>query len=262
VTLQAPLRDGIYDVAVETADEAGKILTDTTKDELIVDAAGPATPTINLYSSETSPSSISGTWAEGDAVSLAVMLAGKTATLGADHALSSDGKGGWTLAVSDILKSGSYDVAVTTADKRGRTASDQTRFEILVKEPAGAPPPKVDCDFEFSKTLIVMPIHFESDKSAVPADASATIKKLAGIAGECAEGIFEIGGHTDVIGSDAYNQALSERRAVAVMKAMIGQGVRAARLQATGYGETVPLATNETEQGRAVNRRIELKIVK
>jgi outer membrane protein OmpA-like peptidoglycan-associated protein len=262
LALQTPLRDGIYDVAVETADEAGKILTDKTKDELIVDAAGPATPTVNLYSSESSPSSISGTWAEGDAVSLAVMLAGKTATLGADHALSSDGKGVWTLAVSDILKSGSYDVAVTTADKRGRIASDQTRFEILVKEPIGTPPPKVDCDFEFSKTLIVMPIHFDSDKSAVPADASATIRKLAGIAGECAEGNLEIGGHTDVIGSDAYNQALSERRAVAVMKAMIAQGVRAGRLQAMGYGETMPLATNETEQGRAVNRRIELKIVK
>src|SRR6185312_11715407 len=119
----------------------GKILTDATKDELTIDAAGPPIPTVTLYSSDTSPSSIAGTWGEGDALTLVVSLAGKTATLGTDKALSSDGKGNWSLAVGEALKPGSYDVGVTTTDKRGRVATDQTRYEILVKEGKTSKPP-------------------------------------------------------------------------------------------------------------------------
>jgi OOP family OmpA-OmpF porin len=112
------------------------------------------------------------------------------------------------------------------------------------------------------KTLIAKPLHFESDKSAVPADDVETVKALAAIAGQCPESRLEIGGHTDEEGSQAYNQALSERRAIAVMKAMISKGVAAERLSAVGYGETVPLATNDTEEGRTVNRRIEIKVLR
>jgi len=213
-----------------------------------------------------SPSALTGTWAEGDATSLAVTLAGATARFGTDRGLTTDGRGQWTLTLADILKSGSYDVSVVTADKHGRIASDQTRFEVLVKEPKKAEPPpappKVDCDFEFTKTLIVTPIHFEIDRSALTGGGRDAVKKLAATARQCPTDKIEVGGHTDSEGSDAYNQALSERRAISVMKAMMSEGVAAERLSATGYGETVPLATNETAEGRAVNRRTEIKIVK
>lgn len=68
-------------------------------------------------------------------------------------------------------------------------------------------------------------------------------------------------GHTDADGSDSYNLDLSDRRAKSVMRYLIGAGVDAARLEAKGYGEGVPIASNETEEGKAKNRRVEFTIV-
>ncbi len=268
--LASPLPDGTYDVAVETADETGKVVTDTTTNELIVDAAGPATPTVSLYSGTDSPAAISGTWPEADAVDLSVGLNGKMAALGKDGGLKSDGKGNWSLSIPDKLGVGSYDVAVTTVDKHGRASSDQTRFEILVKEAGGTPPTQppttepptaANCDTDLARTLAQRPIHFDRDKSAVTPPAAAIIKDLAAIAASCPAKKLEIGGHTDNIGSPSYNQALSERRAVAVSHVLAQFGVARDRLSAVGYGETVPVAGNKTQEGRALNRRIEIKIV-
>lgn len=283
--LPNPLKDGTYDVAVETTDANGKIVTDTTKDELVIDAMGPAAPTVNLYSMIESPHSISGTWPEGDATSLAVTFNGKSWTLGKDAGLASD-KGNWSLAVPETLKPGSYDVSVVATDKHGRASSDQTRFEILVKETLPPPeppppeppppeppppppppeppppPPKINCVDDFAKTLQARPLHFDSDKSAVTEAAAAIIKDLAAIAVTCPEDRLEVGGYTDNVGSPGYNQALSERRAVAVANALAGFGIARERLSAVGYGEKSPVADNNTDSGRALNRRIEIKIVK
>jgi len=65
-------------------------------------------------------------------------------------------------------------------------------------------------------------------------------------------------GHTDSIGTEEYNMGLSQRRADAVRNAMIKLGVAPERLVARGYGESKPIATNSTEEGRAENRRVEL----
>ncbi|MCJ7662690.1 MAG: OmpA family protein [Desulfobacterales bacterium] len=70
----------------------------------------------------------------------------------------------------------------------------------------------------------------------------------------------EIAGHTDSIGSDAYNQKLSELRAKAVVDYFVTKGIAAARLKAVGYGKSKPVASNKTEEGRAQNRRVELQI--
>jgi outer membrane protein OmpA-like peptidoglycan-associated protein len=67
-------------------------------------------------------------------------------------------------------------------------------------------------------------------------------------------------GHADAIGSDAYNQELSERRARSVGAALIDYGVQWQRVEATGRGEWEPIATNATEWGRARNRRVEISI--
>lgn len=275
--LPNPLKDGTYDVAVETTDADGKIVTDATKDELVIDAMGPAAPTVNLYAMLESPRSISGTWPESDATSLAVAFNGKNWVLGKDAGLTSD-KGNWSLAVSEALKPGSYDVSVVATDKHGRSSSDQTRFEILVKEPPPPPPPpepppppppppppeppKVNCVDDFAKTLQARPLHFDSDKSAVTEAAAAIIKDLAAIGATCPQERLEVGGYTDNVGSPGYNQALSERRAVAVANALAGFGITRERLSAVGYGEKNPVADNGAESGRALNRRIEIKIVK
>jgi outer membrane protein OmpA-like peptidoglycan-associated protein len=73
--------------------------------------------------------------------------------------------------------------------------------------------------------------------------------------------VIEVAGHTDSTGSDQYNQALSERRAQSVGAYLVSQGIKSTRLITVGAGESRPIASNDTEQGRAANRRVELTIV-
>jgi OOP family OmpA-OmpF porin len=70
----------------------------------------------------------------------------------------------------------------------------------------------------------------------------------------------EIAGHTDSIGSEAYNTLLSQQRADAVRTYLIGKGVEENRMTAVGYGELEPVADNATEEGRKANRRVEFRI--
>lgn len=70
---------------------------------------------------------------------------------------------------------------------------------------------------------------------------------------------IEIQGHTDSYGSDAYNQDLSERRALSVKNELVSQGVKASRLTTVGFGESQPVESNETDEGRAYNRRVNYK---
>ncbi|MFT3885835.1 MAG: OmpA family protein [Flavobacteriales bacterium] len=71
----------------------------------------------------------------------------------------------------------------------------------------------------------------------------------------------EVGGHTDNVGTDAANQKLSEQRANAVRDHVVAKGIDASRITAKGYGETKPMATNDTEEGRALNRRTEITVL-
>ena len=73
--------------------------------------------------------------------------------------------------------------------------------------------------------------------------------------------IVEVSGHTDSIGSDAANQALSERRANAVAGYLMGQGVQRERFEIVGMGERYPVASNDTDSGRALNRRVEIRLL-
>ena len=71
---------------------------------------------------------------------------------------------------------------------------------------------------------------------------------------------MEVDGHTDSVGSDMYNQTLSEERANAVREYLVGQGVPADSITSKGFGKTSPVATNDTAQGRQQNRRVELVV--
>ncbi len=71
----------------------------------------------------------------------------------------------------------------------------------------------------------------------------------------------ELGGHTDSVGGARYNLPLSARRAQQVLEYLVARGVERERLSSRGYGLSQPIASNETEQGRALNRRVELKRV-
>lgn len=104
------------------------------------------------------------------------------------------------------------------------------------------------------------------DKIAVAANfatgsarLSPAMAKVLGAVVPCIKGPYEVGGHTDNVGGDAPNQALSERRAQVVAGFLASKGVDAKLLSSKGYGETAPIADNATEAGRATNRRIEFK---
>ena len=272
------LAPGSYDVIVEAVDAFGNVSADASKDELVIagDAPAPtqtaseiAAPTVTAQDSTAARPTITGSWAEGAAKSLKVTLDHVSYSLGANKELTSS-SGQWTLKLPSPLKDGIYDVAVETVDAAGKVITDTTKDELTIQAVAPATPtpsttispPAADCATGLSQTLRDRPLHFERDKSAMTPEAAAIIKDLAAIAATCPTEKLEVGGHTDNIGSESYNQSLSERRAVAVAHALGEAGVDANRLSALGYGETVPIADNGTDEGRARNRRIEIKIVK
>ncbi|QKE62742.1 OmpA family protein [Aquipseudomonas campi] len=108
---------------------------------------------------------------------------------------------------------------------------------------------------------VELDVKFDFDKSVVKEDSMADIQSLADFMKQYPQTSTVVEGHTDSVGSDAYNQGLSERRANAVRDVLVNQyGVEAGRVSSVGHGEAQPVADNETDEGRAVNRRVEAAV--
>lgn len=103
-------------------------------------------------------------------------------------------------------------------------------------------------------------VNFEFDSSNLTASAKNNLNKLANVLAKNPDTNINIYGYTDSKGSDSYNLSLSDRRAQAVKNYLISQGVTASRMNTMGMGEKDPVASNETEAGRAQNRRVEFAI--
>lgn len=99
---------------------------------------------------------------------------------------------------------------------------------------------------------------FDFDRAELRADAERMLSEVAAVAAAQADRAVRVEGHTDAIGSDAYNQSLSERRAVAVATWLGGHGVARDRLRTVGHGEGRPVGDNATAAGRQQNRRVEI----
>lgn len=106
----------------------------------------------------------------------------------------------------------------------------------------------------------VQGVTFELNAARLTAEGRATLDGLAQTLSKQEDLKAEIAGHTDSIGNEAFNTQLSQRRADAVRAYLIEQGVEAERLTAVGYGELEPVDTNETDEGRKANRRVEFRI--
>lgn len=102
-------------------------------------------------------------------------------------------------------------------------------------------------------------IHYDFDKATIRADSQPTLDKVLAMLQAKPDLKLEIQGHTDNVGDDAYNQKLSNARAASAVSWLTGKGIPADRLSAHGYGMKVPIADNSTDEGRAKNRRVELK---
>lgn len=104
-------------------------------------------------------------------------------------------------------------------------------------------------------------ITFAIDSYALQPGVEGTLNEVARTLSSYNQTYIDVLGHTDSTGSDAYNQALSERRAQSVADYLASRGVARARMGIRGYGESQPIASNDTEAGRSQNRRVEIKVV-
>ncbi len=111
------------------------------------------------------------------------------------------------------------------------------------------------------ETFVVKNLFFATNKTRILSTSEAALEELAGYLMRNPDIRIRIVGHTDNVGSDAANQTLSDGRANEVMKDLISRGVAADRLAAEGRGETQPIDTNDTEEGRQNNRRVEVEIL-
>lgn len=133
----------------------------------------------------------------------------------------------------------------------------------LTVDAKGCPPPpapKVAPIFTpEQREFILEGITFANDSAVITTESTFVLDKVVLALQAYPEATFEIRGHTDSRGSDAYNLKLSDRRAKAVQDYFLSKGIVASRMSAKGYGEKEPIADNKTEEGRAKNRRVALR---
>jgi outer membrane protein OmpA-like peptidoglycan-associated protein len=121
--------------------------------------------------------------------------------------------------------------------------------------------PEAEVVRDGDKVFVALPsgILFDTGKDTLKQDAKDSLSKAA-VTLKSSETLIIVQGHTDSTGSDAINQPLSERRADRVRDFLVANGVPAARLSAVGYGSSRPVAANDSEANRALNRRVQLEI--
>lgn len=138
--------------------------------------------------------------------------------------------------------------------------ADEMALDAFVKDVfygmgrAPAPAPAV-----METAVITFDLNFGFDKYMITDEMIPVLEQAKMILDDDANAAYSIEGHTDWTGTDTYNQGLSERRANSVKQWLIDNGISASRLQAVGYGESMPKFDNTTKEGRRLNRRVEIR---
>ena len=126
--------------------------------------------------------------------------------------------------------------------------------------PVVAPAPAPQPEPQMQAVRVELDVKFDFDRDSIRPEFRQDIQSLAEFMKTYPSVTTTVEGHTDSVGSDVYNQRLSERRANAVRQALIAEGVDASRVSAVGHGEARPIADNATDAGRAMNRRVEAEV--
>jgi outer membrane protein OmpA-like peptidoglycan-associated protein len=159
---------------------------------------------------------------------------------------------------TEISKLGWY---IVTASAEGYlTTIDSVKIDneettLITKDLALAP-------IEIGVTVRLKNIYFDFDKTTLKTESFVELNKVVDLLKQNPSLEIEIEGHTDSKGSDQYNKDLSQGRAQSVVDYIASQNISKSRLTAKGFGESKPIDTNETEEGKANNRRVEFTIVK
>lgn len=189
--------------------------------------------------------------------------------VGALEALSAL-EGGRVVVTPDLVQvegvSGSPEASDEVAARLGARLGPGARYALRIAydrrlDPVLGLPDGETCVARMNAVLDGAEIRFAPNQTTITGDIEATLEALAGAMQNCEDFRIEIGGHTDSQGSEGWNQQLSDGRARAVLRAMTEAGIPVANLTALGYGESQPIATNETEAGREQNRRIEMRLI-
>ncbi len=146
---------------------------------------------------------------------------------------------------------GSYTATLTVTDSKAGTSQKAVSISAIEEIEEFVPTPE--------KPVILRGVNFEYDKAILLQESTQILDRVAASLLIHPDVNIEVGGHCDSDGSDAYNLKLSDRRAKAVRDYLIEKGVPATRLTSRGYGESAPIEDNATADGRAANRRVELK---
>lgn len=191
---------------------------------------------------------------------------------------------GWPIRVLaglqalSLVENGSLLVRADTVEVTGVTGSTETRgritqilsgelgqgqtFRVNVRydealDPIASLPTPEECAADVNRVIARTKITFTPSSAEIATTARPVLDELAGILTNCPPMQLEIGGHTDAQGSEGGNQALSQARAEAVLLALQGRRVDISGMTAVGYGESQPIAENDSDAGREKNRRIE-----
>lgn len=120
-------------------------------------------------------------------------------------------------------------------------------------------PPPAPAPAAPAPSFIIKDVNFATDSAQLNTTDTAILDQAANALREQPNVPYIVAGHTDSVGDAAYNQDLSERRADSVANYLVQSGVSASQLSVVGYGETQPIASNDTAEGRAQNRRVEIR---
>ncbi|MGF1595693.1 MAG: protein kinase [Acidimicrobiales bacterium] len=148
-----------------------------------------------------------------------------------------------------------FTLTATVESADGETVVSDHRFTV---ESSSATASLID---ELNAVTTRSPVNFETGSATLRSTDAATVDEIAQLLGAAGDVRVEVGGHTDDVGPADANQSLSAARAAAVVDVLVAAGIPADRLVVAGYGASQPIAPNDTEAGRAQNRRIEFREV-
>ncbi len=143
----------------------------------------------------------------------------------------------------------------------GSVGAYQDRQEAQLRRATAGTGVDVSRDGDVIKLNLPDGVTFDFNRTEVKPQFYPALNTIAGTLREYNQTIVEVSGHTDSIGTDAVNQRISEQRANSVAGYLIGQGVQRERFEIVGMGKRYPIASNDTESGRALNRRVEIRLL-
>jgi OOP family OmpA-OmpF porin len=163
--------------------------------------------------------------------------------------------GAWAAGGAVVLGTAGYFICKAMAKGEEPPAPPPPPPPSQAAPPPPPPPPAV------AEKIILRGVNFDFDKDGIRPDAAVILDEAARIlTASHPSARVRVEGHADATGPEAYNQGLSERRANSVRSYLASRGVDASRLTPLGFGESRPIASNDTREGRALNRRVELQV--